>query len=98
MNDLNLPGMAEALEQDAAKLISMGHDPFAAFPDGKYTAGALGSPLPCPFCAAKALLDYDYPSGSYSPYWRVGCDNCGFYLPHEDSQAEAIAKWNTRTS
>jgi len=90
--------MAEALEQDAAKLRAMGHDPYAAFPDGKYTAGAPGSPLPCPFCGAKACLYYDYPGGSYkSPYWRLGCDDCRFYLEHEDSQAEAIAKWNKRT-
>lgn len=44
MSDLDAPGMAEALEQDAAKLIAMGHDPYAAFPDGKYTAGAPSSP------------------------------------------------------
>ena len=96
MSDLDAPGMAEALEKDAAKLIAMGHDPSAAFPNGKYTAGAPGSPLPCPFCGAKACLDYDYPGRSYSPYWRVGCDDCGFYLPHENTQAEAIAAWNRR--
>jgi Lar family restriction alleviation protein len=96
MGTFDAAGFAKALENDAVKLAAEGQDPRTPFADGKYTADDPKAPLSCPFCGGKADLDHDYPGRSYSPYWRVGCQDCGFYLDHGDTQAEAIATWNRR--
>lgn len=55
---------------------------------------------PCPFCGSFASV---YPSSEHSTAWIGGCattdkEGCiGTDLIWEDSEAEAISAWNTRT-
>jgi len=54
--------------------------------------------LPCPFCGAPGSL---FASSNHSHAWEGGCtveDCAAFGLIWEDTEAEAIAGWNTRAA
>lgn len=51
--------------------------------------------LPCPFCGASAHI-FDYRDVRDAPGWGVNCDQCDAGSGERDTQAEAIATWNTR--
>ena len=48
--------------------------------------------LPCPFCGGKA---HTIEPARYGKSWGVRCE-CGAFLGFEQTEAEAIAAWNTR--
>ena len=55
---------------------------------------------PCPFCGGNGILqaiDF-YPDYSDPPIWWVACETCGAHTDEYegDTEAEAIAAWNTR--
>ncbi len=63
--------------------------------------------LPCPFCGAESTGDtkgrgpwpFDYQDSDERPdnrTWAVFCWTCGIDGKRAESQAEAIAAWNTR--
>ena len=60
------------------------------------------SPLPCPFCGGKPVLDtwelntYEKMYLSYENWWSVFCDDCLAEGPNLFSKEEAIAAWNRR--
>lgn len=52
--------------------------------------------LPCPFCGGEADNRWRYRKpGEYACYW-VLCVRCGCATTAYDTEAEAIAAWNTR--
>lgn len=48
--------------------------------------------LPCPFCKGKA---YTIKPARYGKSWGVLCE-CGAFLGYYNTEAEAIAAWNSR--
>lgn len=48
--------------------------------------------LPCPFCGGEA---HAIEPARYGKSWGVRCE-CGAFLGFEQTEAEAIAAWNTR--
>ena len=49
--------------------------------------------LPCPFC--KKGKAYTIKPARYGKSWGVLCE-CGAFLGYEYTEAEAIARWNSR--
>lgn len=53
--------------------------------------------LPCPFCGGSAKYYYHTPAGMSNCH-HVECDDCGNGTCLHETEAEAIAAWNTRTA
>ena len=59
--------------------------------------------LDCPFCGGEArLFDISWTTTAYGghmfkdPFWQVICDKCKAGIGDFNTEAEAIAAWNTR--
>jgi Lar family restriction alleviation protein len=51
--------------------------------------------LPCPFCGCEGQ-DLDATFGRGKGHVASGCYGCGCSGPDAPTEAEAVAKWNTR--
>jgi Lar family restriction alleviation protein len=53
--------------------------------------------LPCPFCGGDAK-SFHHILCAMPESWHVECveDNCGCGTCHHDTEADALASWNTR--
>lgn len=49
--------------------------------------------LPCPFCGGEGIVT----QGNICDSW-IACQKCGSEGPWRNTEAEAIAAWNTRTA
>lgn len=57
------------------------------------------APKPCPFCGTDDDLVIDYTRiDDETTWWGVSCHRCGCEIGCRNSEAEAIAAWNTRAS
>ena len=61
----------------------------------------LGALLPCPFCGSNELMLFCDPEegrDNSGPSRRVQCADCHIEAPFYDTEAEAVAVWNTRAA
>ena len=63
----------------------------------------MSEPLPCPFCGGEATThEISWHAGKFGghffkhPYFQIDCSKCRAAKGDYDTEAEAIAAWNTR--
>lgn len=59
-------------------------------------------PTPCPFCGNTEIEIQHCHTPSVDPakrepYFPIGCPECGAWIEHHKTEADAIDAWNTRT-
>lgn len=67
-------------------------------PDVRHDLGCVMEELkPCPFCGCEHVEVANYGIQGYRNWW-VCCPHCDAQGPAEDTEAEAIRMWQTRSS